>query len=218
MKSLVCCAVLGACFAALRPAPADADALLEADRAFHAETTTDGLEGWLRWFAPDAVMPVASGATLRGADERRAWYSSIGFPPPGFHWQPHSAALAESGELGYTIGSWELRPPGDQAAEDTEAPGGSYLTIWQRQADGSYLVLSDAGGQTDFRTRSETVPDSWSCTTDWSAQAASGEYRFILGSWNSHSGEVSRQGRCITIWKRTGTGAWEIETETGFEF
>ena len=47
---------------------------------------------------------------------------------------------------------------------------------------------------------------------------ASGEYRFILGSWKSHSGEVSRQGRCITIWKRTGTGAWEIETETGFEF
>ncbi len=214
LSGAACCAL--ASLAALPERADEAEQLLAADRAFYVSTTAEGLDGWLGWFAPDAVALTPTGERVTGADALRTHYGVDGFPPPGFRWEPQSAGLADSGDLGYTIGTWELQPPGDDAA----VPSGRYLSIWKRQPDGEYRVLVDAGGNTDFRTQLEQVegpPLAWSSNTDWSATAESGELSIALGSWSARLAGTTRNGRFLSVWQRSAGSTWEIVTEIGFE-
>jgi ketosteroid isomerase-like protein len=195
-----------------------AELLTEADRAFFEATRERGLEGWLEWFAPDAVVLTADGRIVSGADELRTYYASLGFPPAGFAWTPERGELAASGELGYTLGSWELRPPG--APADADLPSGRYLTFWRRQPDGSFRVVADSGGEPSFRTRVselEGPPLAWSCDTERIETAASGELALALGAWSARSAEAEREGKFLTAWKRTEDGAWVVAAEIGFD-
>src|SRR5688572_2410448 len=84
-----------------------ADVLRTADRAFFQDTRAKGLEGWLAWFAEDAVVfPPAGPLAAGGAAIRRHYESEGGFPPKGFLWEPEAASIATTGDLGWTIGRW----------------------------------------------------------------------------------------------------------------
>ena len=52
-------------------------------------------------------------------------------------WVPNAVGVARSGDLGYTSGLYESKLKG--AAVDN----GKYLTIWKKEADGSWGVLYD---------------------------------------------------------------------------
>ncbi len=56
-------------------------------------------------------------------------------------WHPNKAGVARSGELGYTSGTYEMRLKG--AAGKTVLDKGKYLTVWKKEADGSWKVLFD---------------------------------------------------------------------------
>jgi len=197
-----------------------AAALLAADRAFCEATAEGGLDAWLGWFAPDAVVATPSGELRSGPAELRAYYASMGFPPARFHWEPTAAGLAEARDLGWSRGSWEIRAPAGPSGPEPVVAGGSYLTIWKKQPDGAYRVVTDSGGRDDVRTRLGEVggpPLDWSCTTARFEAASSGELAFTLGRWTALTEEDEREGTLITVWRRAPDGAWEIETEIGFD-
>lgn len=215
---------LAVCALATPPVSDDAEVLREADRAFCAETTERGLGGWLAWFAPDAVVATPGGELRNGAEEIAAYYGSLAFPPPGFSWAPDGAGLAGSGELGFTVGAWEIRPPG--AKPDAPTSGGRYLTVWRRQPDETFRVVADLGGDVDFRTRvaEDAGPAlEWACTTERFEVAESGELAFALGSWSARAehpetGAASdHEGRYLSVWRRAPEGAWTVVGEIGFE-
>jgi ketosteroid isomerase-like protein len=56
-------------------------------------------------------------------------------------WEPTASGLAPAGDLGWTVGewTWSANDPGGGEAR------GSYVTVWRRQADGSWKVLFDTG-------------------------------------------------------------------------
>lgn len=56
-------------------------------------------------------------------------------------WHAKKAAVAGSGELGYTTGSYEMRfrPARGKMFFDK----GKYLMVWQKQPDGEWRVLFD---------------------------------------------------------------------------
>ncbi|MGB4844354.1 MAG: hypothetical protein WBP16_07805 [Ferruginibacter sp.] len=56
-------------------------------------------------------------------------------------WSPVDAAVANSGELGYSWGNWKF------VAKDTVYYG-NYFTLWKKQADGNWKVLLDGGNNT----------------------------------------------------------------------
>lgn len=62
---------------------------------------------------------------------------------PGFDvsWSPSIARVGGGGDLGYTIGSYEMMLP----APDSEPAlvMGKYLTIWEKQPDGAWKVAAD---------------------------------------------------------------------------
>jgi len=67
------------------------------------------------------------------------------FQPNGARltWKPTKAEVLGRGDLGYSVGSWELRAvtAGGQAG----VTRGDYLTVWRKQADGAWRVSFDTG-------------------------------------------------------------------------
>jgi ketosteroid isomerase-like protein len=61
-------------------------------------------------------------------------------------WKPLRVEVASSGDLGYTFGGWTLKTK-TKAGHDT-AMYGNYITIWQRQVDGSWKYVFDGGNDT----------------------------------------------------------------------
>ena len=121
----------------------DKGALMAADLAFAKATVEKGLEGWLSWFAPDAKIFPPGEAVIEGLDAIKAYYAKTGFDPKPLTWKPAIADLAASGDLGYTVGyaSW----PGTDEKGQKVTRVSKYLTVWKKQADGSWKVAADIG-------------------------------------------------------------------------
>ncbi|MEI7727400.1 MAG: hypothetical protein WCK09_19985, partial [Bacteroidota bacterium] len=58
-------------------------------------------------------------------------------------WVPVKAEISQSNDLGYTFGNWELY----LKSKDTTMYG-NYVSIWEKQEDGSWKYVLDAGSNT----------------------------------------------------------------------
>lgn len=123
------------------PAPADLEA---ADRAFAADVAREGTAAWLRWFDPNGAQLVP-GAIVRGDSARRALMSGLlDDPHLKLVWEPDTAVVAASGDIGYTIGHSQVRQTNADGSVTIRSTG-RYLTVWRRQPDGSWKVELDTG-------------------------------------------------------------------------
>lgn len=133
-------------------AAASAEDLKAADRAFAAEVAREGTTAWLRWFDAHG-MQLVPGQIVRGDSARRALMTGLlDDPNLKLLWEPDTAVIAASGDIGYTIGHSQVRqtnPDGTVTVRST----GRYVTIWRRQPDGSWKVELDTGN-TDPRPKS----------------------------------------------------------------
>ncbi|MCB9881091.1 MAG: DUF4185 domain-containing protein [Planctomycetes bacterium] len=188
------------------PQAADAtDELMAADRAFCEETIQRGVDGWLAWFADDAVIFPAQGTPIRGSNALSTYYRERSFPPPGFRWQPERAAITAARDLGWTLGSWTMGEPVTQR--------GTYLTIWRRQDGGGWKVAADCGGDAHVRTRlphgvTPQTQLTWNSVFEGRSQAD--ELRWQAGTLDG----VSSTGRFLTVWRRD-EDRWKVEIEIG---
>lgn len=61
---------------------------------------------------------------------------------PLLSWYPSVADMARAGDMGYTTGPWEFKAD----VHDAKAVAfGNFLTVWKRQADGSWKFAIDLG-------------------------------------------------------------------------
>jgi ketosteroid isomerase-like protein len=122
----------------------DTTELMQADRQFSADVQRDGIDAWVKWFAPDGQQ-IGPGRQIVGqAAIRDFMKDTFADSTAKLVWWPVSARIASSGDLGYTIGRYEARkrnPDGTVTVRGT----GRYITIWRRQADGSWKVDVDTG-------------------------------------------------------------------------
>jgi ketosteroid isomerase-like protein len=111
-------------------------------------------EAWMKVFsAKDVEKSVAfcdeQGAVLAPnapiAEGRPAIAKSFsGFfalPDLKLTWHADKVEVAQSGELGYTSGTYQMTftAPGGKAVSDK----GKYVTVWKKEADGSWKVVLD---------------------------------------------------------------------------
>lgn len=125
-------------------APAtDSQKLIAADVAFAAETAKLGLDGWINWFAPDAQVNGSAGL-VRGTAALRKYYAGM-FAQKDFsiRWSPTFAEASADGSLGYTLGAATISFTNEKG-EKVERSS-RYLTVWRRQPDGRYKVVTDMG-------------------------------------------------------------------------
>ncbi len=124
--------------------PIDLDAerlaILNADRAW-SETPPE-VEAFVAVFADGGrfLPPEAPEAHSREDIQKTA---SELFSLPGFSvsWSPNFAGVSQAGDLGYSIGTFELTV--DDAEGKPVTRNGKYNTVWRKQEYGQRKVVSD---------------------------------------------------------------------------
>jgi ketosteroid isomerase-like protein len=155
MKSVTALAwVLGAVLAvgavnirAQRPDPnlAAAAAIMKADADFNQAVADRDLKRFLSFVGEPATFNGGTPDEVHSRDAiAKDWARYFQANGPRLTWKPTKGEILGHGDLGYTVGSWELRaaPAGGQAAAVTR---GNYLTVWRKQADGAWRVSFDTG-------------------------------------------------------------------------
>jgi len=120
------------------------EALMQADRDFDRVTAETGVEGWVSYFAEHGQMFPAGADIVSGRQAiREAMAPAFGNPEFSLRWKPLGAEVSRGGDLGYTYGTYVAKGPGPQG-EPAERHG-KYVSIWKKQADGSWKVVVDIG-------------------------------------------------------------------------
>ena len=131
------------------------DALMAVDKAW--SKSIDDTDAFLSFIADGAYFMPFGAPLARGDAIRTTWEGLVSMPGFGLEWQATSAEVAASGDMGYTIGTFELTAEHDGTVMLTE---GKYVTVWQKQADGSWKVQIDCFNSNGPPTAAEVSIDS----------------------------------------------------------
>lgn len=134
---LICLGFNSICFAQSNPA---VESLLQADRDFAKMGKEKSLkEAFLHFADPEAILLRDGSEPIRG---KEAIGKSFGPEVPGFvlAWEPEFARVAESGDLGYTLGHFQALD-----AEGKVLNKGSYTSVWRKNSQNEWKWLIDVG-------------------------------------------------------------------------
>jgi uncharacterized protein (TIGR02246 family) len=129
------------------PAPpdtraADAAAIRNADAEWSKTATAKDAAQFTSYFAGDALFLPPNQSILKSKEEIQKFaVDFMASPGLAMAWQPTEAVASRGGDLGYTIGTYELTVNGPKGKPVTDR--GKYLTVWKKQADGSWKVAVD---------------------------------------------------------------------------
>jgi ketosteroid isomerase-like protein len=117
--------------------------MVATERAFSAmSVSTNMRDAFVAYLAPDGI--VFRPLPVNGLSVWKPRTPS----PATLIWEPSHAEVAAAGDMGWTTGPWEFRPPADSTgappAPDKIAHG-HFTTIWARQPDGRWLAEVDMG-------------------------------------------------------------------------
>ena len=136
VRSFVAAAVvisLGAASAA--QAAANPKDVAKAERAFAADGKAMGIkQSFLKHMADDAIVFAPD-----PVNAKQHYSAQPGENEPQLVWWPTVAAISRSGDLGFTMGPYEINGK----------RGGHYFTVWKRQADGGWKWVFDGGAPND---------------------------------------------------------------------
>ena len=126
--------------ACVKPIPED---LIKLDKEFSDLSRERGMKYAFMEYAADSavllqrnIMPIIGKEAIYKIFEA---FSDTGFT---LTWEPLFAEISKSGDLGYTYGLYTnlIKSNNSQAR-------GKYVTIWKRQADGSWKYILDGGNE-----------------------------------------------------------------------
>ena len=121
------------------PAGSDAlSSLVAAERGFSQMSVEQGMRAaFLGNLADDAI--VFQPLPVNGKSVWEARPKS----PATLIWEPAFAEVSAAGDLGFTTGPWELRPP---AEANRPTLHGHFHSVWRRAGGGPWKVAVDIGG------------------------------------------------------------------------
>ena len=118
--------------------------LMQADRDFATETHARGIDGWMSFYARDAIRIRYRGNMVKGFDAIRTFDSpGISDTTSTLNWEPTDAHVFRDGEVGSTTGRyWVVSRKSGETGKETGH--GRYVTMWRRDG-GRWLVIMDTG-------------------------------------------------------------------------
>ncbi len=115
-------------------------AILDADQAW-SETPPE-VEAFVSFFADGAhFLPPEAPAALSREDIQKTTSGLFSLPGFSLSWSANFADVSRAGDLGYSIGTFELTV--DDAEGNSVTRNGKYTTVWRKQEDGQWKVVSD---------------------------------------------------------------------------
>ncbi len=131
-------------FTSKRPAagPDEKQRMMDADKAFSKLSVEKGMKAaFLEYIDSNGVLLRANEFPIVGADaidflvqQNDSSYT--------LEWEPKHGEIAQSGDLGYTYGVYVLHTKNNDSATY-----GTYVSIWKKQADGSWKYVLDSGNE-----------------------------------------------------------------------
>jgi ketosteroid isomerase-like protein len=116
--------------------------MMDADRAFSKMSVEKGMKNaFLEYIDSNGVLLRPNQLPIIGA-EAIDYLIQINDTVFTMQWEPKGGGIAQSGELGYTYGLYALKPK----QRDTTLYG-TYVSIWKKQADGSWKFVLDSGNE-----------------------------------------------------------------------
>jgi ketosteroid isomerase-like protein len=117
--------------------------LLDTDRNFSEMSVNEGMfKAFLFYIADDGVILRNNSFPARGRENLEQFFSLKSDTSFILKWEPLFEKIAESGDLGYTYGIHS-----NINKSTGEEKKGTYVTIWQKQKDGSWKFVLDTGTQ-----------------------------------------------------------------------
>lgn len=118
------------------------DALLAADAAWMKVYAAKDLEKSVAFFDNEGSMLPSNAPSATGKDAlTKLIGSAFATPDYTLSWHANRVGVARSGELGYTSGTYDFSMK--DASGKTISDKGKYLTVWKKEADGTWKVLVD---------------------------------------------------------------------------
>jgi ketosteroid isomerase-like protein len=123
---------------------ADAQVLMEMEREFARSVAEKDLTEFLEFWAEDGAALPHGAPLAEGREEvRKVWEGLFADHDATLTWIPTRAAIARSGDLGFTYGSYTSSRRGPDGRERVQK--GKYVTIWRKDPGGTWRVLVDGG-------------------------------------------------------------------------
>lgn len=118
------------------------DEIMQADRDFSKYSVEHGKNAAFLKFAAEDVTFLAPNSHpmvgIRLLEERQSKKPDTSYI---LTWEPIYARAAESGELGYTYGIWDIKIK----ADSTKNSKGTYVTFWKKNEMGEWKYVLDTG-------------------------------------------------------------------------
>lgn len=114
------------------------------EQKFAAQVADGGGRAFASWFDPNGMELANRQAPLVG---QAAIAAHATWSPDKYQltWTPEGGELSPAGDMGYTWGHYEGRSIGEGASGAVET--GRYMTVWKKEADGSWKVLMDSSNE-----------------------------------------------------------------------
>ena len=138
---LVFCFLGGSTAAQKKTGVNDLRSMVETERAFARMSEEKGTREAFAAFIADEGILFRPTAVLG-----KKWMQENPLPPsttrPLLAWQPIFAFVSSAGDLGYTTGPWQYK----RDIKDAQPTAfGNFMTVWKKQADGSWKFALDLG-------------------------------------------------------------------------
>ncbi|HZP22290.1 MAG TPA: DUF4440 domain-containing protein [Terriglobales bacterium] len=114
----------------------------KADRAWMAAYASKDADKAAAFVAPDGAIFAPNAPAAQGdAAFRNMAAEMFKLPDVKLSWTPTLVEAAKSGDLGFSSGTYEFsfKDPSGKTIDDK----GKYVTVWKKQADGSWKVVRD---------------------------------------------------------------------------
>ncbi len=117
---------------------------MQADRDFADATHRNGIDGWMSFYARDAIRIRYRANMVKGYDAVRAFdLPNISDTTYTLNWEPTDAYVFSGGTIGSTTGRyWAVSRKVETSGK--ELSRGRYVTMWRREGN-RWLVIMDTG-------------------------------------------------------------------------
>jgi len=112
------------------------------DAAWSKAAGSKDVDKTVSYYADDAMVMPSNSPALTGKDAIRAmWQGMLGAPNFSGGWTATKVDVAQSGDLAYVTGTYELSETGADGKPMTDK--GKYLEVWKKQPDGNWKCVAD---------------------------------------------------------------------------
>lgn len=134
--------LLGGCAPAAGDSEAARAALMQTSREWAQAAATDDIERIVSYWADDAIVMAPDQPAIVGKAAIREFVTaSQQIPGFSISWEPQSATIADSGDLGYLVE--RNRTTFTDATGALQTQEGKTVTVWRKDASGAWKCVID---------------------------------------------------------------------------